>query len=57
MIVVAATAIPAWMARSADGRTYLVLAALLIGGLAVGIGLSLGLDWVVGLDAGRDRRD
>jgi hypothetical protein len=57
MIVVAVAAIPAWMARSQDGRVSLILIALLIGGFAVALGLSVGLDRIVGIPPRRDRKD
>jgi hypothetical protein len=57
MIVVAAAALPAWLARSRDGRISLALIGVVIGGVVVGLGLSHGLDWLAGIDAKRDRRD
>lgn len=57
MILVAVAAVLAWLARSRDGRTTLILAGLLVTGLAVGTGLSVGFDRIVERPPRQGRRD
>jgi len=57
MLVVAIAAVLTWITRTQNGRTSLVLAGLILGGLAIGIGLSIGMDRLAGIHPRRDRED
>jgi hypothetical protein len=55
MVLVAVSAVLAWVARDREGRLWLYLAVLVVGGAAAGMGISSVIDWIFNDDRGPDR--
>jgi hypothetical protein len=57
MFLIAVAAIPAWLARSRDGRTSLIVAGLVAAGLLVAAGIAAVMDRVAGIHSKQERRN